>query len=76
MKMCEYQRKKIGDLSARFFRFNPGEDQGQCEPSVTGSVRVVQCPLETLEQTVPLIINGDIRNWRYDHVSGKLVRRR
>ena len=33
-------------------------------------------PLETLEQTVPLIINGDIRNWRYDHVSGKLVRRR
>lgn len=44
MKMCEYQRKKIGDLSARFFRFNPGEDQGQCEPSVTGSVRVVQCP--------------------------------
>lgn len=33
-------------------------------------------PLETLEQTIPLIINGDIRNWRYDHVSGKLVRRR
>ena len=33
-------------------------------------------PLETLEQTVPLIINGDIRNWRYDHISGKLIRRR
>lgn len=33
-------------------------------------------PLDTLEQTVPLLINGDIRNWRYDHVSGKLVRRR
>lgn len=33
-------------------------------------------PLETLEQTVPMIINGDIRNWRYDHVSGKLARRR
>ena len=33
-------------------------------------------PLETLEQAVPLIINGDIRNWRYDHASGKLIRRR
>ena len=31
-------------------------------------------PLETLEQTVPLIINGDIRNWRYDHAKGILVR--
>ena len=33
-------------------------------------------PLETLEQVARLIINRDIRNWRYDHVSGKLVRRR
>ena len=33
-------------------------------------------PLETLEQVAKLIINGDIRNWRYDHVSGELVRRR
>ena len=32
-------------------------------------------PLETLEQTVLLIINGNIRNWRYDHISGKLARR-
>ena len=31
-------------------------------------------PLETLEQTVPLIINGDIRNWRYDHAKGILVK--
>ena len=32
-------------------------------------------PLETLEKTVPLIINRDILNWRYDHVSGKIVRK-
>lgn len=32
-------------------------------------------PLETLEQTVPLIINGKIRNWRYDHTKGILVRK-
>ena len=31
-------------------------------------------PLETLEQTVPLIINGDIRNWRYDHACGKIIK--
>lgn len=32
-------------------------------------------PLETLEEAVPLIINGDILNWRYDHTSGKIVRK-
>lgn len=32
-------------------------------------------PLETLEDAVPRIINGDIRNWRYDHASGMLARR-
>lgn len=32
-------------------------------------------PLKTLEQAVPLIINGDIRNWRYDHVRGEIVRK-
>ena len=68
--------KALENFLHRFFR----EAQVKIKVNVNHQSQIASewfnVPLETLEQTVPLIINGDIRNWRYDHTSGKLVRRR